>query len=278
MEDKDKILLAKALPKHENYKTFEDIEYSIFSQWGDDGIIQFLANHLRISNPYFIEFGVENYLESNTRYLMMNNNWSGLVLDGSKKHIDTIKKSDYYWKYDLQAIEVFITKENIVEILQKNVSEPVGLLHIDIDGMDYWIWEEISKSIMPDIVILEYNSVFGSERSITVPYNPKFLRFKAHHSGLYAGASLKAQVDLSNARGYAFIGSNSAGNNAYFVKSELLNDKVKEVSIAEGYRFSKFRESRNKKGDLTFLRGEERLNEIKGMPVLNTLTNKIETL
>lgn len=278
MNYKELMLLAKAIPQPTEYTKIEDIEYSVFSQWGDDGIIQYLVNYLNISNHTFVEFGVENYLESNTRFLMMNNNWKGLVLDGSKKHIATIKNSEYYWKYDLVAIDAFVTIENITNLILSNIDGKIGLLHIDLDGMDYWIWQEISKSIKPEIVILEYNSIFGRELKVTVPYDMNFKRFKAHHSGLYAGASLSALVDLSNERGYAFIGSNSAGNNAYFVKRELLNDKIKELTVEKGYRLSKFRESRNKKGELTFLRGKERIDEIRGMPVINTETNKIEKL
>ena len=61
-----------------------DFEFKIFSQFGDDGIIQYLIKHLPIPNPTFIEFGVEDYLESTTRFLMINNGWSGFVLDSSE--------------------------------------------------------------------------------------------------------------------------------------------------------------------------------------------------
>jgi len=69
------------------------------------------------------------------------------------------------------------------------------LLHIDLDGNDYWVWKEIE--IQPSIVILEYNSVFGLDRPITVPYRANFNRTNAHFSNLYFGASLKAMYDLS---------------------------------------------------------------------------------
>ena len=58
-----------------------DYEFKIFSQFGDDGIIQYLIKHIEIKNEIFIEFGTENYLESNTRFLMMHNNWSGFIMD-----------------------------------------------------------------------------------------------------------------------------------------------------------------------------------------------------
>ena len=66
-----------------------DIEFKVFSQFGDDGIIQYLIEKINIPREYenFIEFGVENYSESNTRYLLFNNNWSGLIMDASNKNI-----------------------------------------------------------------------------------------------------------------------------------------------------------------------------------------------
>ena len=97
-----------------------------------------------IDNEFFVEFGVENYKEANTKFLMFNNNWSGFVMDGSTENIENLKKQDYFWKYDLKAKDVFITKENINDLLlEQNINPNVGLLHIDLDGNDYYIFNEI---------------------------------------------------------------------------------------------------------------------------------------
>ena len=45
---------------------------------------------------------------------------------------------------------------------------PIGILSIDIDGNDYWVWQRI-EAVEPVIVIAEYNSVFGARQAITVP-------------------------------------------------------------------------------------------------------------
>src|SRR5688572_5152319 len=128
--------------------SLHDVEFQVFSQWGDDGIIQYLINKIEITNKIFVEFGVENYRESNTRFLLINNNWSGLVIDGSKDNIDYIKKDTVTWAYDLHSKCSFITKENINQIisgfLEKGYEKEIGILSIDIDGNDYWIWKEIS--------------------------------------------------------------------------------------------------------------------------------------
>ncbi len=153
----------------------------------------------------------------------------------------------------------------------------MGILHIDIDGNDYWVWKAID-GVKADVVIVEYNSVFGRERAITVPYRQDFERRKAHHCNLYWGASVAAFVTLGESKGYSFVGSNSAGNNAFFVRNELVNAAVQRVSIEKGYRESKFRDSRNIDGQLSYLRGKDRLRAIEGMPVVNVLTGELEKI
>jgi NAD kinase len=118
-----KILLGKLLSNSNSARTKEIIddvnksEFQVFSQWGDDGIIDFLASYLDIKNKTFIEFGVENYEESNTRFLLINRNWTGFIMDGSAENIDYVKNDSIYWRYDINAKHAFITKENINELL-----------------------------------------------------------------------------------------------------------------------------------------------------------------
>jgi hypothetical protein len=276
-------LQAKALNqinlanKDQILKNIQLAEYKVFSQWKDDGIIQFLVNYLNIPNKVFIEFGVENYNESNTRFLLMNDNWKGLILDGSAANIASIKEQDIYWKYDLTAVHSFVTAENINDTIKLNgFSGEIGLLHIDIDGNDYWTWKAIN-CVNPVIVIMEYNSVFGKEMPWTTPYNASFNRTAAHHSNLYFGASITALTDLAAEKGYQFIGCNSNGNNAYFVRNDHIG-ALKTLSAQEGYVLSKFRESRDDKGNLTYLSGDDRKKALHGMEIFNTRSNSLENI
>jgi hypothetical protein len=270
-------LLTREIKKAGILGNINDAEFKVFSQWGDDGIIQYLVNFLDIPVKKFIEFGVENYTEANTRFLLQNDNWSGLVMDCSDENVAFIKNDAIYWKFDLTAISAFVTAENINETFSKaGLSGEIGLLHIDVDGNDYWIWKAIDV-VDPVIAIIEYNSLFGCDRAITIPYDPAFSRFAAHHSGIFAGASLSALCELAEEKGYAFVGSNSAGNNAYFVKKDRLGD-IKQLNPQEGYVASKFREHRDENGKLTFLSGREAIECIRGLEVFNTRTNNIEAL
>jgi hypothetical protein len=245
--------------------SLHEVEFQVFSQWGDDGIIQYLINKIHIPNKTFIEFGVENYKESNTRFLLINNNWSGYVIDGSQENINFIKNDSISFAYELYANASFITAENINQLLQKPKFDPeVGILSIDIDGNDYWVWKAID-CLNPIIIIAEYNSLFGKNTAWTVPYDPHFIRSEKHWSMVYYGASLKALQLLAEEKGYYFIGCNSNGNNSYFIRKDKIGD-FKILSVTEGYVFSKFREILIN-GERPS--GEDRVKVIEGLDVID---------
>jgi hypothetical protein len=260
-------------------QSWHDYEFKVFSQFGDDGLIQYLIKHLSIDNQTFIEFGVEDYRESNTRFLLMHNNWSGYVLDGSAKAMARLQSQRWFWKYDLRCKAVFIDKANINALMAETGFQNLGILHIDLDGNDYHILRELDFSLLnPSVVIMEYNAVFGKDRAISVPYDPQFYRTKAHYSNLYFGASLAALDLAATEKGYSLVGCNLAGNNAYFVRNDLLNQRIQKVGVDAAFVDSRFREGRNPDYRLSLLRGAERLEPIKGLPVLNVQTQEIEKL
>lgn len=257
-------------------KSFSDIEFQVFSQFGDDGIIQWLINNLPIPNKTFIEFGVEDYREANTRFLLVNNYWSGLVMDGSEENLRSIKSNQIYTFYDLQAECAFITTDNINDLIRSaRFKADIGILSIDIDGNDYWIWKAID-CIKPVIVICEYNCLFGFNDPYTIEYKEDFVRGKHSRFNFY-GASLRSLCDLGEEKGYDFIGCNSAGNNAYFVKKEYTNHlSMPAVTAAEGYVFASFTEGWDVKG--TPLRGIEKIKSFDGLSAYNTRTNTNEKI
>lgn len=243
-------------------------EFTVFSQWGEDGILQYLINKIEIENKIFVEFGVETYLESNTRFLLLHNKWAGLVIDGSQENIDTIKKSPYYWKCNLKTERSFITKDNInTTIKRAGIEGKIGLLSIDIDGNDYWVWEAINV-VDPDIVVVEYNNRFGPKKSVTIPYSDNFVREEAHYSHIYYGASLKALCHLAKKKGYDLVGCDSGGVNAFFVKKSLRPKAIKSLSAEEGFVEGQFREARGNDGAMIFSSREEEIKILTQLPVV----------
>ena len=267
-------LILSELYSRKQSSRLTDYEFKVFSQWGEDGVIQFLVSNLEIRNQTFIEFGVEDFVESNCRFLMMKDNWSGFVIDGSSKNIDRLKSSYFYWRYNLHCKTSFITSENINSLLDESgFDKEPGILSIDIDGVDYHVLVEL-ENWRPSILIVEYNGIFGCARPVSVPYDANFYRGRKHYSNLYYGANLPAFIHIAQKRGYALVGTNSAGSNAFFVRRDLLNDKVCETSLQKCYRDSTFREGRDLRGALAYLSGHARRQPIADMPLIDVVTGE----
>lgn len=258
---------------------WDEYGFKVFSQNNEDGLIQYLIRHTDLPNKTFIEFGVENYKESNTRFLLLHNNWSGLVMDGSKEWMADLKEEGLYWKRDLEAKGAFITRENIEELIDsRGFDRKVGILSVDIDGNDYWILDKIN-CIDPQILICEYNPIFGRYEKVSIPYKSDFYRTEAHYSNLYWGASLGAFVYIAKKKGYKLVCLNNLGNNAFFVKEDACD--LPEVSIDVAWREAKYRESRDESGKLTFLpldKGRELINDMVVVDVVSGENKKIGTL
>lgn len=248
-----------------------EVEFSAFSQWGEDGIIDWLISRVPDIPKTFIEFGVEDYRESNTRLLLQLRNWRGLVMDGSAYHIDNIRSQDIYWRHGLTANYAFIDRDNINRLLEDGgMVGPVGLLSVDIDGNDYWVWKSI-EVVSPAIIVAEYNAVFGDIHPLTVPYRDNFQRTQAHYSNLYFGASLPALIQLGRQKNYTFVGTTSTGCNAFFVRDDLAAKVTEALSGAWGYP-SKVREARDENSTLLFLDGTSRAKQIACLPLVNPET------
>lgn len=247
---------------------FGSVEFKVSSQWGEDGIIEHLVRNVAIEREIFVEFGVQDYREANTRFLLTNRNWAGLVMDGSAQNIASIRQDSIYWRFNLKAECAFLTRENINEsIAGQGVTGDIGLLSVDIDGNDYWVWEAID-CISPRIVVAEYNALLGATAAVSVPYDPAFQRDRAHYSNLYWGCSLAALAYLGKAKGYALVGCNSAGNNAFLVRRDVLGQLPSRES-PHAFCPAKFRESRNVDGTLSYLDTTKAINAVSHLPLID---------
>lgn len=261
-------LAAQSLPVGQRIGNLSEVEFRVFSQWGEDGIIEWLVRHVDVPNHRFVEFGVESFVEANCRFLMMNRNWRGFVLDGSASNIDALRAQPMFWKFDLTAKPAFVTAENIDALVaEAGFDGPLGLLSIDVDGNDYWIWRAM-ESVQPAIVVCEFNPIFGDTHAVSVPYDPKFSRFDFHPSGLYFGASIAAIRQIAEEKGYTFVGTNSNGINAFFVRTELCGPVLALLEQTKSFP-SRHRDSRDEAGRLSFTGGAARFDLIRTMPVVD---------
>jgi hypothetical protein len=264
---------ALAVSQLETLPTLGAAGFRVSSQWSEDGIIEWLVSKLPMLKQSFVEFGVERYTEANTPFLLQHRNWRGLIADISAEAIDTVKSSDLMWRHDLTAVHLQITRQNINSLFTEHgFAGEIGILSVDIDGNDYWIWDAITVA-NPGIVICEYNGIFGDVHPLTVPADDNFFRTDKHYSNLYWGTSIGAIRHLGESRGYTLVGSNTEGCNAFFVRNDLAPLVIDRVADKRP-RPPLYRESRDRDGTLTHLSGLDRATLISAMPVVNVLTGE----
>ena len=274
------ILISNSRKQYDNYKTLEEAEIKIFSQNGEDGIIDYLIKKIEINKPNFVEIGVGDYTEANTRYLYEKYYGKGLIVDLISDLKNKVSKNVSLWMGNLQILEKGVNPKNIEQEILSKVDFPIDVFSIDIDGIDYWVIKNIKPKISK-IFILEFNPIFGAEKEVTVPSVDNFSRTDHHYSNLYFGASLSAYTKLLEEKGFYLLGTNRLRNNAFFInnniKKEVYFKNIRDfnVSVVEDYNFS---ESRDKKGELSFLKKKEALSLIKKSEKIELKNKKKEKI
>ncbi len=272
------ILSSRALSQ--NFNFLWDAEVKVYSQWGEDGILDYICETVGTSKPNVVEIGAGNFIECNSRFLAEFRGANVLLVDTRKDLTITAMNSSIYWKSQIIPHIEWVTPNNVNDIISIGKKEfgKIDILSIDLDGNDYWVLKSANLSDI-DVLVVEYNAIFGSVRAVTIPRNDKFDRFSAHFSGLYYGASLRAFVNLLESKGYILLGTNRVGNNAFFIKHNL-REKFK---IAVPVNLDKFvdwrvRDSRDKDGRLSYLNKNDRVNIIGHLPLLEVPTGKLINL
>jgi hypothetical protein len=208
--------------KYQNSGRLNRYEFSAFSQNGEDGIIEEIFNRIGVTNRFFVEFGTESGVETNSTYLLYKG-WQGVFMDGGEKNIKDVHKnfSSAISEGRLRAFCNFITAENIENLFKNaNVPKEFDFLSIDIDRNDYYIWEAI-KTFRPRVVCIEYNAVFRPGCEFIVPYEPTAVWDGTSNFG----SSIESLYKLGIQKGYKLVACCFAGVNAFFVREDLINDR-----------------------------------------------------
>ena len=198
-------------------------EFSGLSQNGEDGIINVLKNQLIKSNRYFIEIGTSDGLENNSVWLLLTENFNGLMIEADKKQAKRAASILVMYNQRIKVINRFATKDNIDFLKSDSQFLDPDFFSLDIDSMDYYVAKAVLDSgIRPKIFCVEYNSAFGPEKQLTIKYSDNFTIGK-DHSRLYYGVSVNAWKKLFHENGYRFVTVDSNGVNAFFVNPEYFD-------------------------------------------------------
>lgn len=191
--------------------------YKVYSQVDEDGIIEAIFERLG-GGTTFVELGCGNGSENNTHYLALKG-WCGVWVDGSSENIRSIANTVPLDSPRLLVEQMFITRDNITQAIQRwlhRLGGSLDLLSLDIDGNDAVVLEQILKVVKPRVLVLEYNGKYPPPLKLSVAYNPTH----GWAGDDYYGSSLQVFVDQLDGI-YRLISCGLSGANAYFVRDDL---------------------------------------------------------
>jgi hypothetical protein len=188
-----------------------DKGYNIYSQFGEDGILQFLIECLGLTNKQCCEFGMFQTVCSNTFNLVENYGWDAVYIEYNKERYNELTQK--IKGYNVEAInkKVEIQGDNCLDNILKNtiLTSDFDVLSIDVDNIDYHIWKSL-KNYQPKVVIIEINPFYKVDEDYI-------------YDGTNFSSSFKSTLLLGLEKGYTLV---CMSGNLIFVRTDLvINNK-----------------------------------------------------
>jgi hypothetical protein len=202
--------------------------FKVYSQSHEDGMIAEVFRRIGVTSRRFIEFGVENGLECNSAFLLVQG-WRGAWIEAYEPN--AARARALFRDYPVEVVASLVTVENADGLISRLCAgEELDLLSIDVDSIDFWIWKAIT-TVRPRLVVIEYNATLPAFVSKTMAAAPG-ARWDGSN---YFGASLGALEKLGREKGYALVGCTPSGVNAFFVRDDLVRDRFCAPFTAENH-------------------------------------------
>ena len=236
--------------------------FGYLSQNEEDGLLLALFKRIGTTDRRFVEIGC-GMNGGNSGFLAQECGWSGLMVDAKTASIEKVMIR--FKGHPVRVAKQRVSREGVNAMLEKfGFTGEIDLLSIDIDGMDYWVWEAVT-ACSPRVVAIEYNWLFGAEHAVTIPYSSEFDLSAIGNRG-YRGASLAALTHLARAKGYRLVATERV--NAFFVRNDL-GGNIREIDVARGYR-----------APLNISRGKDVFQKIARarLPLVDVLTGRTGTI
>ncbi|MEW6268670.1 MAG: hypothetical protein AB1689_05160 [Thermodesulfobacteriota bacterium] len=188
-------------------------ERSVFSQSGEDGVLEKIFEIIEPTNRFAVEFGAGDGIEnSNVRHLVVDRGWGGLMIEGDEQRAKELA-ANYADYPQVRTLQAWVFPGNIELLFEESgVPADLDLLVIDIDSNDYYVWRAI-HDYRPKVVVIEVNPLFPPPQRMVIEFHPMNYWDRTD----YFGASLQSLYDLGKKKGYELVYHNRFGNNAFFV-------------------------------------------------------------
>jgi hypothetical protein len=235
-------------------RRISDFGFSAHSQTDEDGILLYLFSIVGTTNQQAIEICAGDGIECNAANLILNHGWHALLVDGDLNNVAKARRfysqSPRTQIFPPKLMQAWITRGSVNDLIRDSgFSGEIDLLSLDLDGVDYWIWEAITV-VSPRVVVLEYQDILGPDRLWTVPYADDFVAREHSMTGAmpnFAGASLRAFTKLAHSKGYRLIGVNGYGFNAFFMRNDVGTEQFAEIPVEDCFTHAKTLEGMEKR-------------------------------
>lgn len=224
--------LLSGSPRYADSRKLNHYELTAHSQGGEDGILAEIFRRIGTTDRIFVEFGIGDALQTNTRYLL-SLGWSGVWIDADASYVENARHrlADLVDSGRLEVVAAVATTENAISLLRDaEVAETFDLLSLDIDRNTYHLWKAL-PDYRPRVVAVEYNASIPPVDEWVVEYDPTAI----WDGSLRFGAGLKSYELLGREMGYLLVGCNLAGVNAFFVREDLVDDRFLPPFTAEAH-------------------------------------------
>ena len=189
-----------------------DHQRSVYSQTGEDGVIEKILETLPEADKWCVEFGAwDGLVYTNTRNLIENKDFSAVLIEAAEDRFVDLKRNFANRKnvFPVNRFVGFMDDDNLDVILSATpIPLDFDLLSIDIDGNDYHVWKAFSK-YRPKAVVIEFNPTIPTQVEFVQPADP----------AVNQGASLLSIVKLGKEKGYELVCVMQF--NAFFVRKEF---------------------------------------------------------
>jgi hypothetical protein len=211
----------------------DDKGFRVNSQFEEDGLLLFIFGKIGFGNRIGVEFCCGNGRECILANFILYHHFYGLLIDGDADNIESAKR--FFTSHpntilqQPRILQHWITKNNVNEILSANgFTGEIDLLSIDVDGVQYYLMQEL-RAVSARVIVFESSNAFPKDLSITVPYKDDFNAHDGKANPEFRSVSHRATVKLMRSKGYRLVGANYYGFNLIFLRNDIAPDVFPEI-------------------------------------------------